>query len=207
MTELDEISYREIVLDSLPMMMANTMEILIMTVNLHYATDNVMVAGLGLSMILVHSLGGSLLYGFNAGFSTYASRAFGANNRGKFNNYCLQGLLNLLLLLGLLIIFGFFTYRICLWTGQQEDVSASAHSFYVWQLPGLCFFFFGDYLRSFLNSQAIFKPLNYANAVACIFHVVISAILSRPFGFYGIVFSTNLTFLVLLLFIVGTLVK
>jgi Na+-driven multidrug efflux pump len=207
MTDLEEISYRNIVLDSLPMMIGNTMEVLIMTINLHYATNNVMVAGLGLSMILVHSLGGSLLYGFNNGYSTHASRAFGANNRTKFSKYCIQGFLNLFLLLILLVTFGLFTYQLCILTGQQEEVAAEAHRFYVWQLPGLCFFFTADFLRNYLNSQAIFQPLNYANAFACIFHVAISACLSRPFGFYGIVLSTNLTFLVLLLLTIFTLYK
>lgn len=178
-----------------------------MTVNLHYAIDNAMVAGLGLSMILVHSLGGSLLYGFNAGYSTFASRAFSANNHTKYNSYFLQGLLNLAILLILLTALGLLTYQLCIFTGQQPDVAEIAHRFYVLQLPGLWCFFIGDFLRNRLNSQAIFQPLFYTNAMTCLFHILVSAVLSRDGGFTGIVWSTNLTFLMFLLLVGGVTIK
>jgi Na+-driven multidrug efflux pump len=165
----------------------------------------VMIAGLGLSMILIHSLGGSLLLGFNSGYSTYASRAFGANSRTKFNNYIIQGALNLFVLLLLLTVLGMLTYRLCIITGQQADVAYEAYRFYVWQLPGLWCYFIADFLRNQLSAQAIFKPLNYANAFCCIFHVVISSFLSPRYGFYGIVLSTNLTFIFLLVLVILTL--
>lgn len=58
-----------------------------------------------------------------------------------------------------------------------------------------------------LNAQAIFQQLTYTNVATCVFHILISSVLSRSYGFYGIVLSTNLTFLVFLLLVVGTMLK
>lgn len=73
-------SYFSIVVDSLPVLFGLSMEIIMLTINLHYSTSSVMTAGIGLSMILIHSLGGSLIAGFNGGYANFASRAFGARN-------------------------------------------------------------------------------------------------------------------------------
>jgi MATE family multidrug resistance protein len=172
-----------------------------MTINLHYSTSNVMTAGLGLSMILIHSLGGSLLYGFNNGYCNFACRAFGAKNQQKFDSYLAQGLLNLGVLLVLLTVMGMLSYRLGVVTGQEEMVAREAYRFYMWQLPGLWCFFLADFLRSYLNAQEIFKELLYANVASCLIHLILSSIFSARYGFYGIILSTNLTFLSLLLII------
>lgn len=202
MPPTESTSYKELVLDSLPMMLGNMMEIFIMTINLHYASGNVMTAGLGLSMILIHSLGGSLLYGFNNGYCNFACRAYGARNQRRFDSYLAQGLANLSALLMLLTALGLLSYRLSIATGQEEQVSLEAYRFYVWQLPGLWCFFLADFLRSYLNAQEIFKELLYANGAASVLHLCYSWLLSSRFGFAGIVLATNLTFLSLLLMVV-----
>lgn len=94
-------------MDSLPVLLGLSLEIFIMTINLHYAENSVITAGLGLSMILIHSLGGSLILGFNSGYSNFASRAFGANNHELFNKYLVKGAFNLFVLVILYTILGF----------------------------------------------------------------------------------------------------
>jgi Na+-driven multidrug efflux pump len=39
-----------------------------------------MMAGIGMATIIIHCIGGSLLHGINIGYSSLASRAFGAKN-------------------------------------------------------------------------------------------------------------------------------
>lgn len=63
-------------------------------------------AGIGMATIFIHCGGGLFLIGFNGGFVSSASRAFGGDNLKKYQQYFVQGLTNLgfVLLLFILII-------------------------------------------------------------------------------------------------------
>lgn len=67
----------------------------------------------------MHSFGGSFLFGFNYAFATFASRAFGAKNLPKFKLFVVQGLINLLGLLLILVVISLFSYRIMIFAGQE----------------------------------------------------------------------------------------
>lgn len=102
-------SYVSLFMDSVPTMIAVSMKVIIMSINLHYTDGPVMTAGLGLSMVLIHSLGGSLITGFNSGCSNFVSRAFGANNYSQFNRFLIQGLASLMLLAAVFTLLGFYS--------------------------------------------------------------------------------------------------
>lgn len=190
-----DLSYARLAVDSIPAMLGISMEVIIMTVNLHYAQGSVMTAGLGLSMVLIHSLGGSLILGFNSGYSNFASRSFGANNHRLFNKYLIKGLVSLALLLILFTILGFGSEWLALVCGQDPLVARYARQFYVYQLPGFFCMFTADLLRVYLNAQSIFEPINYVNGLTIALHFFLSFFISRNYGMTGIIISTNLTFL------------
>lgn len=92
---------------------------IIITINISYLSDESAKAGLGLSGVLMHSFGGSFIYGFNYGFATFASRTYGAKNLPKFKLYVVQGFINLLGLLLVLVFISLFSYRIMIFAGQE----------------------------------------------------------------------------------------
>jgi hypothetical protein len=188
-----EPGYFELICDSLPVTLGLSLEIFIMTINLHYAYGPIMTAGLGLSMILIHSLGGSLIMGFNAGFCNFASRAFGAKNRTSFNKFLMKGFVNQNVLFTLFIMLGFASEVLSIMAGQDPQVSRYARQFYVYQLPGFFCLFTGDFLRSYLNSQSIYSPLVSINVITIAIHLVFSWLISSKYGMTGIIISTNLT--------------
>lgn len=158
-----------------------------------------MMAGIGLAAVLVHCLGGSLILGFNAGFTNFASRAFGAKNKQRYYQYFIQGFLNLVGLLTFFLFVGMMSYRLAIATGQQEDISLYSYKTIMYLMPGLVCFYTSDFLRNSLNSQLVFKPILYVFAFCIGAHVVFSMIISTAYGFEGILISTNLTFLTLLI--------
>lgn len=191
--------YASIFMDSLPIMLGATFETIILTINIHYAKDNEMMAGIGLATVLVHCLGGSLIYGFNVGFTNFASRAFGAKNREKYNQFVIQGLTNLAILLVLFALMGFSSYKLAIVTGQQESIALYSYKTIVYQLPGLACFYTSDFIRNCMNSQLVFKPIIYIFGICIGIHILLSVTISSSLGFNGIILSTNATFITLLI--------
>ena len=165
---------------------------------MHYATNKEMMAGIGMATIVVHCVGGSLIHGFSTGFTSFASRAFGAQNKEKFKQFFVQGITNLTILMILFAILSLCSYRIILLFGQSEPIALYSYRTMVYHLPGICFFFISDFLWSFLNSQKVFKPVNYIFIIGLGLHITLSMTVSKAYGFNGIVLSTNITFFVVL---------
>lgn len=188
-----DLGYARLAMDSVPAMLGISMEVIIMTINLHYTRGPVMASGLGLSMVLIHSLGGSLIMGFNSGYGNFASRSFGAHNRHLFNKYLIKGVVSLILLLIFFSVLGFASEWLALLCGQDPDVARYARQFYVYQLPGFFCMYTADLVRGYLNAQSIFEPINYVNGITIVLHFVFSFFLSKNYGMVGIVLSTNLT--------------
>lgn len=113
-----EDSYWDIISNGFPITLSIIVEIVILIVNISYASSDDEKSALGVTWALIHSFGGSLILGFNYGYATFASRAFGAVNKHKFKLFFVQGLKNLGGLLGLLIVVSLFAYKICLSLGQ-----------------------------------------------------------------------------------------
>lgn len=191
--------YWSIFIDSLPIMIGATFETTIFTINIHYATTNEMMAGIGLAAVLVHCLGGSLILGFNSGFTNFASRAFGAKNKQRYYQYFIQGAINLLVLLTFFLFVGMMSYKLAIATGQKEDISLYSYQTIMYLMPGLVCFYTSDFIRNSLNSQLIFKPILYVFGICILVHVLLSMVISTSYGFWGILLSTNLTFLILLI--------
>ena len=155
--------------------------------------------GIGLAAVLIHCLGGSLILGFNSGFTNFASRAFGAKNKQRYYQYFIQGFINLAALLTFFLFVGMMSYRLAIATGQQEDISLYSYQTIMYLMPGLVCFYTSDFIRNCLNSQLIFKPILYVFGFCIGVHIVLSIMISGPYGFNGIMISTNLTFLILLI--------
>ena len=92
---------------------------IILTINISYISSDAAKAGLGLSGVFVHSFGGATIIGFDYGYATFASRAFGAKNYSKFKLYFVQGFFNFAAMLMVLIIISMFSYRISILAGQE----------------------------------------------------------------------------------------
>jgi Na+-driven multidrug efflux pump len=82
-------------------------------------TDSAAKAGLGVSGVLVHALGGSFIFGLNYGYGIFGARAFGAKNVSKYKQYFVQGLTNLTALVILFMFVCFLSYRLSILTGQD----------------------------------------------------------------------------------------
>jgi hypothetical protein len=67
--------------DSAPLMVACKFEMFIVNINMHFAKDKELLAGIGMASIIAHCIGGSLITGFITGFTGFASRAYGASNK------------------------------------------------------------------------------------------------------------------------------
>jgi Na+-driven multidrug efflux pump len=77
--------------------------------------------------------------------------------------------------------------------GQDPEVAKCARDFYVYQLPGFYCLYAADFLRTYMNSQNIYKPLTYITLTTSILHVIFSTFISSRYGMTGIIISTNLT--------------
>ena len=100
------------------MTLSSLTEIVILTINIAYVTSEEAKVALGLAIIVIRSFGGSLIFGFNYAYGIFASRAFGAKNQQKFQLYTIQGIFNLLVLLGLTLLITLTTYRTTLMMRQ-----------------------------------------------------------------------------------------
>lgn len=156
-------------------------------------------AGIGIATILVHCVGGSLTHGFNCGFTNFGGRAFGAKNLNKFKQSFVQGLTNLGIMLLLFVLIALGSFRLVKWTGQAEDIALYSYQTMIYHLPGFCFYYISDFLWSYLNAQKIFKPTIGIFSIGLITHCILSYTISKKYGFYGIVVSTNISFFVIML--------
>ena len=111
--------YIQIISNGFPICIAIIAEMIIMTINISYLSNPEAKAGLGLSGVLMHSFGGSFIFGFNYGFATFGSRAFGAKNLPKYKVYMIQGLINLTALSLMLVLVSKFSYDIMIFAGQE----------------------------------------------------------------------------------------
>lgn len=191
-------TYWGIFSNSLPLMIASMFETFIETINMHYATNKEMMAGIGMATIIIHCVGGSLIHGFSTGFTNFASRAFGAQNKWRFRQTFIQGLTNLGILIAAFAALSMFSYKLIMLTGQSESIALYTYKTLIYHLPGLCCYFLSDFLWSYLNSQKVFRPILYIFISGLTLHVILSMIVSKTHGFIGIVISTNITFFVIL---------
>lgn len=169
--------FAEIGLNSASVILAYLLEMFVMTLNLHVAgswADQRQVAGLGLAIVLLHSLGGNVAQGFNQGYVTFAGRAFGMRNRRALQEYshkqlaCLLGCF--LLLAGLMLL----AEDILLLLRQDPEVARLSASYGRWLLPAFFLFYLFDFLRSLLNSMEVFSPVTAILLAAGGFHAGIS---------------------------------
>ena len=151
---------------------------IISTINISYLSEESAQAGLGMSAAIMHIFGGSMIFGFNYGFATFASRAFGAKNISKFKLFVFQGFFNLLILLIMIVVISMFSYDIMLAIGQEEIVSMYTSHFLIYVLPGFIFFYFSIFIKSFLQAQEIIRPIMFVDAIAIVFHIISAAIFS-----------------------------
>lgn len=156
--------------------------------------------GIGLATILIHCVGGSLILGFNTGFTALSSRAFGAKNKILYKQILRKGILNLGFMLLIVIAFGFCSYRIAKLAGQNEAISEYSYNTLVYQLPGLCCFYISDFLWGYLNSQNVFKPIIKILLSGLGIHCVLSYFISSRYGFIGIIACTNISLILVLMF-------
>lgn len=155
--------------------------------------------GIGLATIMIHCLGGSILHGFGLGFTNFASRAFGAHNKYKYKQFFIQGLTNIFIAMIIFAILSVFSYRIVILTGQTQIIAEYAYKTMMLHMPGLLCYFLADFFWGYLNSQKIFNPVLYIFIFGLSVHIVLSNTISKTYGFYGIVVSTNITFISMLL--------
>lgn len=191
--------YWNILTNSLPLAISFIFEAVIENINMHYATSNQMMAGIGIATILVHCVGGSLTHGFNCAYTNFASRSFGAQNLRKFKQTFIQGLTNLGILLSLFVVLAFSSYKIVKWTGQTEAIAQYSYLTMVYHLPGFCFYYISDFFWSYLNSQKVFKPIVGIFCVGLSTHCILSHFISKQYGFNGIIISTNISFFVIMI--------
>ena len=114
--------------------------------------------GIGIATILVHCVGGSLTLGFNTGYCTLASRAFGAGNKLKFKQALRQGLTNLGIMSLFFGLLAMSSYQIVRLTGQNEAIATYAYKTMIYHLPGLLFYYVADFMWCYLNAQKVLKP-------------------------------------------------
>jgi hypothetical protein len=74
-------SYWDIISNGFPITLSTLVEIIILTINISSVSSGDEKSALGVSWALMHSFGASLILGFNYGYATFASRAFGAINK------------------------------------------------------------------------------------------------------------------------------
>ena len=99
------------------------MKIIIITLNIFYLESDQAKVALGLSGIMIRSIGGSLTLGFNYGFGIFASRSFGAKNYEKYHLYFVQGSYNLIGTLAITILISLCSYQILLNVGQNQQMA------------------------------------------------------------------------------------
>jgi Na+-driven multidrug efflux pump len=161
-----------------------------------------MAAGLGLSTVLIHSLGGSLIGGFNCGCSIFTGRAFGALNNTLFNRYLIKGLVTLCMLLVIFSFLGFSSEWLAIALGQDVQVAYYSRQFYVYQLPGFyCMFISGFIQDAYLNAQSIYRPIQYVSFITMGVHLLLSLFFSSRYGMIGIIVCTNISLISQLLMI------
>jgi Na+-driven multidrug efflux pump len=112
--------YWDIFSNSANIIVGCVFDILIENMNIHFATNKEMMAGIGMATILVHCVGGSLILGFGSGFVGFASRAYGAGNKEQYKRIFIQALTNLVVLLSLFVLLGFGSYYLVKATGQSS---------------------------------------------------------------------------------------
>jgi Na+-driven multidrug efflux pump len=115
--------YCNIFTDALPIIFYIAMQILIGTINLHFCTNPSMRAGLGTANVLIGVFGIYLLEGFNQGFIQVASKYLGAKNNDRVTQTIFKGLFTLIFIFIFLIVVGFSSYQLCIFTGQEVQVS------------------------------------------------------------------------------------
>ena len=101
-----------------------------------------------------------------------------------------------------MILIALCSYQICILTHQSVDVSNYAFLFAIYQIPGITILLLTDFIVVYLNSQEIFEPLLIPNICACGLHFLFSHFISAEIEFYGIIISTNLTYLCQLILVI-----
>lgn len=191
--------YWDIVSNSVPLILSNVFENIVENINMKYATDDNMMAGIGMATILIHCIGGSLIVGFRTGYTNFASRAYGARNKDKFKQAFVQGTTNLCVLLALFLLLALGSSRVINLTKQADAIAEYSHRTLLYYLPGLFLLFISDFLWSYLNSQKVFKPTITIFIIGVLVHIGLSATVSKSYGFMGMMISTNITYLLVFL--------
>ena len=151
----------------------------LLTVNLSNLSSPAAKVGLGYCGVLIRSLPGSLIFGFNYGYAIFASRTYGAKNFEKYKLYFLQGLINLSILILGLITLCYCSYEVTKWIGQTEEVALNAQMFARNLLPAYICFFVSHFVKMTLQAQEKTQPLVYVDGTSIVFHIVSSYVLGH----------------------------
>ncbi|KAI3685824.1 hypothetical protein L6452_35083 [Arctium lappa] len=160
-------------------------------------------AGGSLSIGFANITGYSVISGLAMGMEPICGQAYGAKQM-KLLGLTLQRTVLLLLSTSLPISFMWLNMKtILLWCGQDEDISAAAHTFIVFAIPDLFVLSLLHPLRVYLRTQNITLPLTCCSAVSVLLHVPLNFLLVGylKMGVSGVavaVVITNLNLLFLL---------
>ncbi|KAI4327014.1 hypothetical protein L6164_019519 [Bauhinia variegata] len=139
-------------------------------------------AGGSLAIGFANITGYSVLSGLAMGMEPICGQAFGAK-RFKLLGLALQRTVVLLLLTSAVISFLWLNMKkILLLCGQEEDITAEAHSYILYSLPDLIAQSILHPLRIYLRSQSITLPLTFCAALSIVLHVPINYFLVSVLG-------------------------
>ncbi len=168
-----------------------------MTLNLHVAgswPDQKYVAALGLAIVLLHSLGGTVAQGFNQGYVTFAGRAYGLKNRRIMQEYNHKQMCCLALCFLVLAALMLLAEDILLLLRQDPEVARISGQYGIWLLPAFFLYYVFDFLRSYLNSMDVFTPILLILLASGGLHLGLS-LYFKEWVFYCPIGCTTLTYL------------
>ncbi|CAI9096096.1 OLC1v1032168C2 [Oldenlandia corymbosa var. corymbosa] len=115
--------------------------------------------------------GFSVLLGMGSALETLCGQAYGAKQYHMLGIYTQRGMLVLLLLSILLAFVWFYTDKILMAFGQQEDISIEAGKFNRTMIPGLFAYALLQCANRFLQTQNIVYPMMITSGITALFHI------------------------------------
>ncbi|XP_039129332.1 protein DETOXIFICATION 48-like isoform X2 [Dioscorea cayenensis subsp. rotundata] len=160
-------------------------------------------AGGSLAIGFANITGYSVLSGLALGMEPICGQAFGARQR-KVLGLTLQRTVLLLLSTSFPISLVWLNMKtILVWSGQDEEIAASARIFIIFAIPDLFILCFLNPLRIYLRSQSITMPVTYCSLLSIILHIPLNFLLVTHFkmGISGVALAMSLTNLNLFFFL------
>ncbi len=152
-------------------------------------------AGGSLSIGFANITGYSVLAGLAMGMEPICGQAYGAK-RWHLMGLALQRMVMVLLCASVPIAFLWLNMeRILLWCGQDEGITAMAHTYILFSIPDLLAQAVLNPLRIYLRTQNIVVPLTWCAALALIIHVAINFLLvyALNMGVRGVALAASWT--------------